>query len=115
MGLTNYTALGIEKEMNEVFNSEKKDDINLLIKSSYFENPSIQKRRSDGFYCSIIVTSCQSEMWWYRDLIGYTFFCRIRYRIQNDIFIISEFVGVKITKTKEILFRTFDPKDVIII
>jgi hypothetical protein len=82
--MTNYKALGIEKEMDEIFNSEV-DNINLLIQSSYYDNPYIQKRKSNEYYCSIIVVSCQSNMWWYKDLIGYSFFCRIRYHLQNNI------------------------------
>lgn len=113
--LPNLKALGIEKDMNGEFSLIPKTDLQTLIDSSYFQNPYITDRPKGGEYCRIEVLDCASESWWYKDLIGFTFFCEIRYGDYGYGKFIKEFVGVKLTRNKKIIFRNFKPEDVIII
>jgi hypothetical protein len=114
--MTNFKALGIEKDMTTLFNSLEASDLNLLEESSYFDHPSISARQQTSF-CDIIVTDCQHKDWWYKNLIGMKFTCEINFthcRHSNTKYI-SRLVGAKVTNTKIIRFRDFDPKDVSII
>lgn len=101
--------------MSEEFSIYEDSKLTSLLKSCYFENPSIQSLKKDAEYCQIRVIDCSYEFWWYNNLIGYDFFCRIRYNDYGRGRFISEFVGVKLSKNKEIVFKTFKPSDVIII
>lgn len=114
--MSNYKALGIEKEMQEVFNGHDKTDLTILEESEYFYCPYITKRQDGEVYCNVSIISCSHKDWWYKNLIGWTFFCRISFgKYPNGQKYIREFEGIKITKTKSIIFKGFDPKDVIII
>lgn len=113
--LPNLKALGIEKDMNNEFESIPKTELQTLIDSSYFQNPHIANRPEKGEYCEIEVLDCENESWWYKDLIGYRFFCEIVYGNFGYGRYIKEFLGVKLTNNKTIVFRSFSPKDVIII
>lgn len=112
--MSNYKALGIEKEMNEEFNLLSKSELQFLMESCYFDNPNIVKRKQNEEYCEIEVIDCPNNFW-YKNLIGQKFFCKIRWRDYGRGRFISEFLGVKLTSTKEIQFRAFSPSDVIII
>lgn len=109
----NWKYIGIEKEINEEFSLYKKTDLSILMDSSYFNNPLI-RRREPGEFVEIEVISC-NDSFWYKDLIGFTFFTRIRYKNYGNGKFMQEFIGVKLTNTKEILFRSFPAKDVIIL
>jgi hypothetical protein len=108
---SNYKSLGIEKEMSLEFSNYKESDLQRLQKSDYFDNPHITKRQENAHYCMVMVIDCQHESWWYANLIGLTFFCRVKYTNNR----IVEYIGVKLTKNKEIIFRTIDAKDVLIV
>ncbi len=111
--MSNYKALGIEKEMNEEYSFWNGSDLKKLIDSEYFYLPYISKREPSE-YCEITVADCQGENWWYKNLIGFNFFCKIIYmRYADNKRFVTEFRGVKLTNTKEIIFRGFDPKDVV--
>jgi hypothetical protein len=115
--LSNYKALGIEKDMQiEFSNYDNLSELQALMNSCYFEKPYITERKKEAHYCTVEVTDCKHDDWWYSKLIGLKFFCRIKFERYNDSSTnITEFVGVKLTKNKEIIFRHFDPADVIII
>jgi len=113
--MTNFKALGIETEIKEEFADYKETELFKLLKSSYYDSPYITKRQQSAEYCMIEVTSCSFPDWWYNDLIGFQFFCRIVYKDYGRGKEIVEFKGVKLTKTKEIIFRDFKPSDVMII
>jgi len=112
--MSNYKALRIEKEMELEFDSKNPSELKILMDSCYFEHPLITKR-DPSEYCEVLVTDCQNPTWWYNDLIGFKFFCQIRYVSGTNKQIISDFTGVKLTKNKRIIFRGFDPKDVMIL
>lgn len=109
--MANFKSLKIENEMTEEFSNYEKSKLKKLLESSYFENPHITNKQENQIYCTIKVIDCKYENWWYYNLIGFSFFCRIIF--QEDQ--IKEFKGVKISDRKEIIFRDFDPDDVIII
>ncbi len=113
--MANFKALGIEKDMNAEFKNYAESDLKKIMDSSFFEHPYITNKRKGESYCTIEIVSCQYENWWYKNLIGMQFFCKIRFDNQNGKKYIKEYVGVKLTNTKEIIFRSFDPKDVIMI
>lgn len=115
--MANFKALGIEKDMNDEFtNYENPSELQVLMNSCYFENPYITNRKKDAHYCMVEVMDCKHDSWWYANLIGLKFFCRIDFTKYNDSTTqIKDFVGVKLTKNKEIIFRNFDPADVMII
>ncbi len=113
--MTNFKALGIEKDMDAEFKTHVDSDLKKIMDSEYFNHPSISRRHTGENYCTIEVVSCQQKDWWYKDLIGMQFFCRIQFRIYNGKKHIKEYVGVKLTSSKEITFRGFDPKDVIML
>ena len=79
--MSNYRALGIDKEMSKLFQEYKKEDLNLLEASEYFTCPYIQRRKENQFYGSKYIRECK---------------------------------GIRLTNTKEIIFRGFDPKDIFI-
>ena len=113
-----YRHLGIEKEMNEAVEEFNKTDLQLIEESEYFLYPGINKR-DGGEYVEVEVIDCSDDRWWYKKLIGFTFFCRIDYgsfyaKGATRRFI-KGFTGVKLTNNKEIVFRNFDPADVSII
>lgn len=112
-----YKHLGIEKEMNQALEEFNKTDLQLLEESEYFKHPHIQKR-DGGEFVEVEVIDCQQDNWWYKNLIGFTFLCRIGFRscIHTKAGrYVKEYTGVRLTNTKEIVFRSFDPADVIII
>jgi len=111
----NYRALGVEKEMQNEFDSLNPSDLKMLMDSSYFEAPYITRRNADAVFCEIMVIDCQHKDWWYKNLIGFKFFCEIIYKRCERGTYISRFVGVKLTGTKKIIFRDFDPKDVAVL
>jgi len=107
--------LGIDKEMSKLFQEYKKEDLNLLEASEYFTCPYIQRRKENQFYCKIFVSACSHEFYWYKNLIGYTFFCRLYFGFYPDgSKYIRECKGIRLTNKKEIIFRGFDPKDIFI-
>lgn len=114
--MSNYKALGIEKEIKSEFSQWQDSDLKKLIDSEYFYLPHISKR-APSEYCNIRVIDCQNTAWWYNKLIGFEFFCKIEFF--NDRFSkckeVKRFIGIKLTNSKEIIFRDFDPKDVSII
>lgn len=112
--MSNYKTLGIEKEIESEFNNWNDSDLKKLIDSEYFYLPYVSKREPSE-YCEIMVVDCQNEKWWYNKLIGLKFFCKIIYLEINNNKIIKEFKGVKLSNSKQIFFRCFDPKDVIIL
>lgn len=112
--MSNYKALGIEKDMNVEFDNYNKSALQILLDSCYFDHPSITNKVKNGEYCTIEVIECENNFW-YKDLIGFQFFCRISFRDYGHGRFISEFTGVKLSGNREIKFRGFDPKDVIII
>jgi hypothetical protein len=113
--MTNFKALGIEKEMQQCFEDIDATELQKLMNSCYFDYPHITNRKKGSEYCTIMVMSCKHESWWYNDLIGLEFFCKIEYKDYGRGRFISNFQGVKLTNTKEIWFRCFEPEDVIII
>jgi len=114
--MSNYKALGIGKEMEEVFNRHNKSDLVLLEESEYFNHPYIQRRKEGESYCNVSIVSCSGKDWWYKNLIGWTFFCRIYFNtLPNGMKYVTDYKGVKLTKNKEILFRGFAPEDVVMI
>ena len=113
--MSNHIALGIEKEMEDEFKSYTESDLKKLMGSSFFAHPYITMKKREQSYCTIEVVSCQHKDWWYKNLIGMQFFCRIVFDNYNGKKSIKEYVGVRITSAKEIVFRSFDPKDVILI
>jgi len=113
--LPNFKALQIERDMIQEFSYYQASDLNLLIESSYFQNPYITKRKENEIYCNVRVVDCENEYYWYRNLIGFDFFCKIIYKNYGYGKFISEFTAVKLTGTKEIKFRSFSAKDVSII
>lgn len=113
--IMNFKALGIEKEMKDEFQYFNDSNLSKIVNSTYFECPLIKRREKEADYCMIEVTSCKYDNWWYNDLIGFEFFCRIIYRNIRGSKVIYEFLGVKINNNKEIVFKSFDPTDVCII
>lgn len=113
--MPNWKYLGIEKEASEMFSEFEKTDLQLLMESSYFEHPMLTNRKKDAEYCIIEITDCQDEGWWYSKLIGFQFFVRIEWRTFASNKVVSDFKGVRLLKNKEIVFRSIDPKDAIII
>lgn len=115
--MCNFKALGIEKDMDVEFsNYENPSELQALMNSCYFKSPYITERKTEAHYCMVEVIDCKHEAWWYANLIGLKFFCRIDFEKLNDSSTqIKEFIGVKLTKNKEIIFRSFNPADVIII
>ncbi len=113
--MTTFEALGIEKDMDAEFKTHAESDLKKIMDSSYFAHPYITKKSQGESYCTVEVVSCQYKDWWYKNLIGMQFFCRIRYSIHNNKKYINEYIGVKLTSSKEITFRSFDPKDVIML
>lgn len=111
--MTNYSALGIDKEMGEEFDNYNPTILQQLTDSCYFDNPHKTNRKEGASYCIIEVNDCQNDSWWYSKLIGHQFFCRINFHYNTTN--IKEFIGVKLTKNHELIFRGFDPKDVSII
>ncbi len=112
--MPNWKMLGVEKDINEYFGNQSADDLIRLNASEYFEHPSITRREPSN-YCMVRVIDCQRDNWWYANLIGFEFFCEIRYTTYNNRKWISSYEGVILTNTKKIILRGFDPKDVIII
>lgn len=112
--MSNWARLGIEKEMTEAFGALDTKQFLLLQQSEYFLHPHITKREP-AEYCEIEVWKCQSDNWWYKDLIGLTFFCEIRFDETHGHRYIKEFIGVKLSEKKKIIFRSFAPDDVFII
>lgn len=113
--MTNFKALGIEKDIIEYQSQINNNTLSNLINSSYFDHPLISKRQENQIYCNIRIINCQHDDLWYRDLIGCVLFVKIRYQNFTYGRYISEFVGVKLTSTKEITFRSVSSKDAIII
>jgi len=113
--LPNFKRLGIDKEMTLEFNEHNETDLQKLIKSSYFENPYITNRTDGAEYAEVEVIKCRYDSWWYSNLIGFTFFCEIQYSDYGRGRFIKDFLGVKLSKNKKIVFRHLDPEDVIII
>ncbi len=113
--MTNFKALGIEKDMDAEFKTHGDSDLKKIMDSEYFNHPYITKKREGQSYCTVEVVSCLHDNWWYKDLIGMQFFCRINFHNQNGKKYVSEYIGVKLTNSKEIIFRGFDPKDVILL
>jgi hypothetical protein len=113
--MTNFKALGIEKDMTAEFKNHADSDLKKIMDSEYFTHPHITKRREGQSYCTVEVISCDHKDWWYRDLIGMQFFCKIKFDNYNGKKSVREYIGVKLSGSKEIIFRGFEPKDVIII
>lgn len=111
-----YKHLGIEKEMNAAAEELSKTDLQLIEESGYFDHPSVRRRES-GEYVEVEVLDCKNNSWWYKNLIGFTFMCRIDFRTcsYTGNRYVKEYIGVRLTGTKEIVFRSFDPADVTII
>lgn len=97
------------------FSNYNTSELSQLMNSCYFDNPYITNRKAEAEYCEIEIIDCSYSDWWYKDLFGHKFFCRIRWDNHGRGRFISEFIGVKLTSKKEIQFRTFSPNDVIII
>lgn len=115
--MTNFKALGIEKHMTELFNSLEQSEHKLLEESEYFICPSISTRKPNTTFCDIIITDCQHEYYWYKNLIGFKFNCLLtlfknKHTNQNYIHSIH---GVRAVGNKVITFRDFDLKDISII
>lgn len=113
--MCNYDRLGIGKEMQEHFDNHRKEDLERLQKSCYFQNPLITRRENGKQYCMVRVIDCEYPSWWYADLIGLEFFCEIHFDDYGYGKFIKDFRGVILTNTKSIVLRGFSPKDVIII
>jgi len=114
--MTNFKTLKIEKEIEQEYNVRPKQELSLLLNSCYFDYPSISKREPGGEYCTVRVIDCQNSSWWYKDLIGLEFFCRIRFGAFPDkTKYVKGYYGVKLTTNKEITFNDFDPKDVVMV
>ena len=113
--MCNYKALKIEKYMQEEFSNYDNSSLKALMDSCYFEYPMITNREKEASYCTIEVIDCSYDDWWYSKLIGFQFFCKIIFGKNRNGEFIKEFLGVKLTKNKEIVFRSFEPSDVIII
>ena len=114
MSLPNFKMLGIEKQMTEEFETIPEMDLQKLIRSSYFQNPHIIQRRENSVFCEVEVIECENNFW-YKDLIGFQFFCEIHFDSFRDRKYVKDFTGVKLTRTKMIIFRSFSPNDVVII
>lgn len=113
--LPNFERLGVKKDIADLFNTHSSKDLQAIIDSEYFFAPYIT-RRDPSFYANVFVISCKHEYFWYKNLIGFEFFCEIRFRKPLDETSgITDVVGVKLTGTQKITFRSFDPEDVIII
>lgn len=97
------------------FSNYNKSELSQLIDSCYFDHPYIHDRYKEADYCEVEIIDCSHSDWWYRNLFGHKFFCRIVWQDYGKGKFISEFVGVKLTSKKEIKFRSFKPSDVIII
>jgi hypothetical protein len=113
--MSNYKALGIDKEMSYEFSTWNESDLKKLEDSEYFMSPSITDRKEAKEFCHIRVTDCEHDNWWYSKLLGFEFMCEIKYGDYGRGKFIRSFVGVKLTKNKIIYFRDFSPKDVSII
>lgn len=113
--MTNYKALGIDKDMDAEIKKYPETELQRLMSSSYFDHPYITKRVSGTAYCMVKVISCKNDGWWYKNLLDLDFFCKIRFTKYSGERFISEFVGVRLSNSKEIIFRSFDPEDVVII
>lgn len=113
--MSNYKALGIEKEMTYEFNTWNESDLKKLIDSEYFLYPHITSRKDGKEFCMIEVVDCEHENWWYSKLIGFKFMCEIVFGDYGHGRFIKTIKGVKLTKNKIIYFRDFSPKDVSII
>ena len=113
--MCNYDRLGIGKEMQEHFSSQRQEDLERLQKSCYFENPLITKRENGKQYCMVKVINCESPDWWYANLTDLEFFCEIVWEDYGYGKFIKDFRGVILTNTKAIVLRGFSPEDVIII
>lgn len=111
--MNNFKTLGIDKEMAYEFNLWSKSDLSLLIECEYFYMPYISKRTT-GNFCNVRVIDCHNQLWWYKKLIGFEFFCKVNIYNYDKTNEIKEFMGVKLTDKKMITFRSFDVKDVII-
>lgn len=114
MSLPNFKALGIDKDMTDAFNSIDKSELQLLIESEYFNHPLITDRKKESEFCEVEVFCENKKGYWYDGLCGLTFFCQIIYRDYGYGRFISEFKGVKLSNSKMIVFRSFNPEDVII-
>ena len=101
--------------MQEEFSNYESSSLQRLMNSCYFDNPYITNRKQNESYCMVEVVDCLHENWWYAELIGLQFFCRIIFAKNQNGEFIKEFKGVKLTKNREIIFRDFAPSDVIII
>ncbi len=113
--MSNYKALGIEKEMNYEFSTYNESDLKKLVDSEYFNNPHITARKDGKEFCNVRVIDCEQDNWWYNKLIGFEFFCEIMYADYGFGKFVKEFRGVKLTKNKIIYLRDFSPKDVSIL
>ena len=113
--LPNFKSLGIEKCMGEEFEYIPKTELRTLIDSEYFKTPHISNRMYGDEYCEIEVLECENDAWWYKNLIGHRFFCKIVYGNYGYGKFIKEFMGVKLTHNKMIIFRSFPPQDVMIV
>ena len=112
-----YKHLGIEKDMQEEFSAFNQTDLQLIESSGYFANPLIKNRNDGGEFVEVEVIDCKNPQWWYDKLIGFTFLCRIDFRTcqYRKTRYVYQYIGVRLTGTKELVFRSFDPADVIII
>lgn len=107
--------LGIKKVMDSEFDLIPKSELQRLIDSEYFNQPMVTTRPNDGEYCEVEVLDCENEGWWYKDLIGYKFFCQIIYGDYGYGRFIKEFKGVKLSNGKMVVFKSFSPKDVSVV
>jgi len=92
-------------------------ELKRLEKSFCYENAYPQLRKKECTYGYVEIVSCQSDDWWYKDLIGMEFLCRLYFRKSHHTKYkyLSDVTAVALTKSKEIIGRSFDPKDIIII
>ena len=92
-------------------------ELSRLEKSCCYENSYPQKRKPEQVYATIEVVSCQHDLWWYKDLIGMEFFCRLVFYFDRNrsIKYLKDAEVIALTNTKQITGRSFSPDDIIIL
>lgn len=91
-----------------------KSDVQLIEESECFPEWRLPDKREKGkTYANVLIASCKSPMWWYRDLVGMEMFCQIRFRYGTSI--IEEVMAVRLTKTTILKGNSLHAEDIILI
>lgn len=90
-----------------------KDELEIIDKEMY--GSTLPKRREPGEYAFVSLASCSSDGWWYKDLVGLNFFCKLTFSEYRGKKVLKDAMPVQLVKNTVIIGRAFHAKDVIIL